>query len=388
MGQSLSIIITLCHQFESEFYSSKLLKNTIISATQVAEDMLMDVNMAFEDIEEAIHSSEVRQNVTTSIRKADIVIFEISDLNHNVMYELGIANTLGKPIILLREESSKKELPSDVNQFIYLKYNKNKMDTLILDLSKKIKKLYTSIDEISFVPKDIQEKIVDRYMQDNAKHIFTKLDRHDLVKIINSTKEFNVAFEKILASTQKNFYYIGAVGMLSSDNEWLERYVKYFTEQKVFSRVVYLHTLKEFYKIYEDEEMLIDYCFWLAQNYYLLHKKILSINLSQDVGIWKNGMSLIVSDEEKLLISTGQFSSEYNYKGLYIEDANISRIFKEYAKLLAFKSKNITSKRMTGFFSFDEKIIKLPLEIKEALEGDLSNLRDACEKYIDKCLNN
>lgn len=388
MGQSLSIIITLCYQFESDFYSNKLLKNTIISATQAAEDMLTDVNMAFEDIEEAIHSTEVRQNVTTSIRKADIVIFEISDLNHNVMYELGIANTLGKPIILLREESSKNDLPSDVNQFIYLKYNKNRMDTLIMDLSKKIKKLYSSIDEISFVPKDIQEKIIDRYMQENSKNVFSKLDKYELVKIINSTKEFNIAFEKILSSTQKNFYYIGAVGMLSSSNEWLERYTKYFTEQKVFARVVYLHTLKDFYKIYEDEDMLVDYCFWLAQNYYLLDKKIVSINLSKDVGIWKNGMSLIVSDEKKMLISTGQFSSEYNYKGLYIEDSNIARIFKEYAKLLAFKSKNITSKKMIKFFSLHEKTNKLPSEIEKALEDDLSNLRDACEKYIDRCINN
>jgi hypothetical protein len=155
---------------------------------------------------------------------------------------------------------------------------------------------------------------------------------------------------------------------------------------KVFYRIVYLKTLKEFHDIYQDEEMLINYCLWLAQNYHLIEEKIISMCLSEDVGIWKNGISIIVSDEKKLLISTGSFSDVYNNKGILLNNKEISQMFKEYAKVLSAKSKQIRARNIIKYFSFDKKLTKLPKSIKLTLdEKNFSKLKAICEEYV---LNN
>lgn len=388
MNQSIGIIITLCHQFKSKYYNSKALKSCIRSAIQDAEDSLTNVNMAFEDIEEAVHDQQVHANVTKAIRKSHMVVFEISDLNHNVMYELGIANTLGKPIIIIREKSSDKELPADINQFIYLEYDKGNLDELTVNITKKLTKLYHSIDEIKHIPRKIQEKVITHFMKNEPEYIFESLNKGNLVKPLHTKEEFQVAFEEILASTKKNFYYIGTMGFLASGDKWFDLYSNYFDEKKVFSRIVYLKSLKEFYAIYEDEEMLINYCMWLSQNYYFLEKKIISLSLSSDVGIWKNGMSLVVSDEQKLLISAGQFRASYHNKGVIINNAGISHIFKEYAKILAEKSKHITAHGIIKYFSFNTEIKQLPEEIYAALQSkNFGKVKEACTSYVFKCLD-
>jgi nucleoside 2-deoxyribosyltransferase len=388
MNESLAVSIALCYQFESKYYDSSELKSCITQATQYAEDMLSGINMVFDDIEDAMHHTQVHENVTEAIRKSHIIIFEISDLNHNVIYELGVANTLKKPIIILREKTSENPLPADINQFIYIEYEKNKLEELSSVLAKRIKKAYKNYDETAFVPKRVQKKIIDSFISNNSVEIFQKLDSEGLVRVLKSKKDFQKVFEDIVASTKVNFYYMGTMGFLSSSNQWMDIYKKYFDKNKVFSRIVYLKTLKEFHEIYDDEEMLVNYCLWLSQNYYMLKEKIISINHSEDVGIWKNGMSIVVSDEEKLLIATGSFRSEYNSRGILIQDANISQIFKEYTKVLSVKSKSIRPRGMLKYFSFNEKVKQLPVEIEDIFKsGKFDDLRKACESYIDKCLD-
>lgn len=385
MSQSLAISITLCHQFKSIHYNTAKLKSCIIQAAQESESMLDDVNMVFEDIEEATHANLVHENVISSIRKSHIIIFEISDVNPNVLYELGIANGLKKPIIILRECKAQEELPTDVNQFMYLTYDKNELDKFSNKLARSITKAYSSYDEMDLISEALQSKIIDRYMLKRPNEIFDKLNQNNLVKILKSKDEYRIAFDQTIASTKVNFYYIGTMGFLSSGDQWLDLYIKHFEESKVFSRIVYLQTLKEFHNIYDDEEMLIDYCLWLSQNYYLLKNKIISMNISQDVGIWKNGISIVVSDEEKLLISTGSFGSEYNNKGFLINNEEISQVFKEYAKILAIKSKKIKSRNLIEYFSFGDKLKELPETIKAVLDKkDFSELRRVCEKYVYK----
>ena len=222
MSQSLAITITLCHQFKSKYYESTQLKSCIIKATQEAEDMLDGINMVFEDIEDATHDNQVHANVTKSIRKSHIIIFEISDLNPNVIYELGIASALGKPVIILRELESTEPLPTDINQFIYITYHKDELDTLGNKLALKIMKAYSSYNEIDFVSDILQEKIVDNFMQKYPNDIFTKLDQCNLVKVLTSTDDFIEAFKQTLSSTKRNFYYLGTMGFLSSSDQWFD----------------------------------------------------------------------------------------------------------------------------------------------------------------------
>jgi len=388
MSPPLAISITLCHQFESNYYNSAKIKSCIIKSAEDSESMLENINLVFEDIEEATHSSMVHENVINSIRKSHIVIFELSDVNPNVLYELGIANGLKKPIIVLRETNANEKLPTDLNQFIYLTYDKNKLDKFHHKLSKSIIKAYESYDELDFISDRLKLKIVDKFMSQNADIIFQKLNKNNLVKALKGKDDFAYALKDIILNTKTNFYYIGAMGYLASGDDWVDLYQKQFFDNKIFSRIVYLKTLKEFYDIYDDDEMLINYCIWMSINYHLLKHKMITISYSEDISIWKNGLSFVVSDEKKLLIATGSFYQENNVTGLLIENGEIAQMFKEYAKILAVKSKRVKPKDMIKFFSFDKKIDKFPKNIKKVLdEENFMELRSVCEEYVTDCLN-
>jgi len=388
MSQPLAISITLCHQFKSNYYNSARLKSCIIKSAEDSEAMLENINLVFEDIEEATQSSLVHENVINSIRKSHIVIFELSDVNPNVLYELGIANGLKKPIIVLRETNANEKLPTDLNQFIYLTYDKNKLDKFHHKLSESIIKAYKSYDELDFISDRLKLKVVDNFMSQNTEIIFQKLNQNNLVKALKGKDDFSYALKEIILNTKTNFFYVGAMGYLASGNDWVDLYQKQFFDNKVFSRIVYLKTLKEFYDIYDDEEMLVNYCIWMSINYHLLRNKMITISYSEDISIWKNGLSFVVSDEKKLLIATGSFYQENNVTGLLIENKEIAQMFKEYANILSVKSKRVKLKDMIKFYSFDKKIDKFPKNIKKVLdEENFTQLRSVCEEYIADCLN-
>jgi len=384
MEQSLAVAITLCYQFESDYYNRGQLKSCILRATEESEAMIDDnVNMVFEDIENANLGNMVHENVTNSIRKSHIVIFELSDVNANVIYELGIANGLKKPIIIIREESSREELPTDINQLIYLTYKKDKLESFHHILASSIVKIFNSYDETNFISESLKEKILKKYAEESPEKIFDILGQSNKLKVLQTKNDFSCSFQEVLSSTNINFYYVGAMGFLASGKEWLDMYTENFSQGKVFSRIVYLQSLKDFYEIYDDEDMLINYCVWLAQNYHLLKLKVIAISHSQDSSIWKNGLSFIVSDEKKLLISTGVFSDLYNNKGFIIENEEIAKMFKEYAKILSVKSKTVKPKDFLHYFSFGEDLSEIPAVIVGALEeDDYNKLRVACEKYV------
>jgi nucleoside 2-deoxyribosyltransferase len=384
MEQSLAVAITLCYQFESEYYKKSQLKSCISRATEEAEELIEDnINMVFEDIENANLGNMIHENITNSIRKSHIVIFELSDVNPNVLYELGIASGLQKPIIIIREENSKEELPSDINQLIYLTYNKEKLDRFHHELANTIVRIYNSYDETSFISASLKEKILYKYAEESPEKIFEILGETNKLRVLRTKRDFSTSFKDVLASSTMNFYYVGAMGFLSSGKEWIDMYTEYFSKGKIFSRIIYLQSLEDFYQIYDDEDMLINYCVWLAQNYYLLKLRIIAISHSKDISIWKNGLSFIVSDEKKLLMSTGAFTDQYNNKGFLIENEEIAKIFKEYSKILSIKSKKVKTKDFLHYFSFGEELKEIPPMINDALDsGNYGALRDACEQYV------
>jgi hypothetical protein len=61
------------------------------------------------------------QDIWYSIRKARIIIAELSGRNPNVMYEIGLAHAIGKPIILLTRNQD--DVPFDLKSLRYLFYD-------------------------------------------------------------------------------------------------------------------------------------------------------------------------------------------------------------------------------------------------------------------------
>ena len=63
------------------------------------------------------------QDIWHSVRKARLVVAELSGRNPNVMYEIGLAHAIGKPIVLLAR--SEEDVPFDLRALRYIYYDPN-----------------------------------------------------------------------------------------------------------------------------------------------------------------------------------------------------------------------------------------------------------------------
>lgn len=65
----------------------------------------------------------IMDEVWAAMNACKLVIAETSELNANVYYELGIAHTLGKPVILLTQTQDVQDLPFDIRHLRFLVYH-------------------------------------------------------------------------------------------------------------------------------------------------------------------------------------------------------------------------------------------------------------------------
>ena len=80
------------------------------------------------------------QDMWHSVRKARLVVAELSGRNPNVMYEIGLAHAIGKPIILMTRNEA--DVPFDLRALRYLYYDPNNPfwgNDLRLELTRLIK---------------------------------------------------------------------------------------------------------------------------------------------------------------------------------------------------------------------------------------------------------
>ena len=105
------------------------------------------------------YSGDILQNIVRGIVLADIIIADISGLNANVMYELGIAHALKKPVILLSQDlESGRNLPFNISHYKTIGYSKisdindSNANKLKIDLKKEIYNFLTSSSGEIFNP--------------------------------------------------------------------------------------------------------------------------------------------------------------------------------------------------------------------------------------------
>jgi hypothetical protein len=82
-------------------------------------------------------------DIQRQIRESRVVIAEITPVNPNVYYELGYADAIGKPVILIADGGKLDQLPFDVRAFRTLFYEntiggKNKVETTLTEFLKNI----------------------------------------------------------------------------------------------------------------------------------------------------------------------------------------------------------------------------------------------------------
>jgi hypothetical protein len=122
-------LIALMMPFEAEF-------NEVNSAIKVSCEK---AGFSCQRADDIWINRTIIQDVVSLICKAAIVICDCTGRNPNVFYEIGIAHSLGKEVILITQSGS--DIPFDLSHIRYLVYLNNEQgrQTLISDLAKRIK---------------------------------------------------------------------------------------------------------------------------------------------------------------------------------------------------------------------------------------------------------
>ena len=89
----------------------------------VFEQLIQPALAGFEVIraDSRLDERGILEKIITGIRDADLVIADITNTNPNVMYELGIAHTLGKPTIMIAQSADR--LPFDIRSYPVHEYS-------------------------------------------------------------------------------------------------------------------------------------------------------------------------------------------------------------------------------------------------------------------------
>lgn len=86
------------------------------------------LGMRCEKVDEVKLPHDILHQIYECIRKADIIISEMTDRNPNVFYETGYAHALSKPTILLAQ--SAEHIPFDLRHFKHIIYDANNIPAL------------------------------------------------------------------------------------------------------------------------------------------------------------------------------------------------------------------------------------------------------------------
>lgn len=127
--------VVLFFQFDSKYYNRNRLEKMVRDATKLARQNLPDARIEYNRIN--IHPAQTIINeVIKYIDSASFCVFELSDNNPNVLFELGYAYSKGKGIALLKNKKSPVPIPSDLSGLYILYYDDpTSLDNLALDLS-------------------------------------------------------------------------------------------------------------------------------------------------------------------------------------------------------------------------------------------------------------
>jgi hypothetical protein len=90
----------------------------------------------------AWENPEIIQNIFSLIYRSAIVVVDVTERNANVMYEMGIAHTLGREVIPISQ--SVEDLPFDFSHHVVVKYQKD-ADGSHYTLQEKLAKIFNQV---------------------------------------------------------------------------------------------------------------------------------------------------------------------------------------------------------------------------------------------------
>ena len=142
--------------------------------------------------DDQIISQQILNQIVNSIKRSRYVIVKVDNDNLNVYFELGLALGIGKEILLISEIGKIENLPTDLNNFECLTYEKGNYEELKQKIIKFFKDNYHYLLEIKFLVMQlnilkIQYLIMERlhyvelynycYFNNFANYVYFKYDK-------------------------------------------------------------------------------------------------------------------------------------------------------------------------------------------------------------------
>ena len=136
------LTVVMGYQFKSSHYDSELLRNNVRAMFQVAVDRYnaspgsLVTSLDFRPLA-AGYGEHLFNEIARDIIASDIAVFDTSDLNPNVMVELGVALTWGIRVLPIKLHSQPSP-PSDISGQTWASYENNALSFLDVEHSDKL----------------------------------------------------------------------------------------------------------------------------------------------------------------------------------------------------------------------------------------------------------
>lgn len=92
--------------------------------SEIIKPSIEEIGMVCRRADEIKGNNSIMSDIWKSICESRIVVADLTKFNPNVMYELGIAHTVGKPtLIVYQEDVEKKDFPFDLAHIRRINYN-------------------------------------------------------------------------------------------------------------------------------------------------------------------------------------------------------------------------------------------------------------------------
>lgn len=108
-----------------------------------------EIGMSCERVDDIFHNASIMEVIWTKICSAEIIVADLTGKNPNVFYEVGIAHTLGKEVILITQ--CEEDVPFDLRHLKYIKYSMTRrgQEQLIEELKVTVQAIKGNLDDFS-----------------------------------------------------------------------------------------------------------------------------------------------------------------------------------------------------------------------------------------------
>ncbi|MCW3110672.1 MAG: hypothetical protein JWQ09_5178 [Segetibacter sp.] len=164
------------------------------------------------------------EKIKDYIEKSDILIADCTGRNANVFYELGIAHTLNKKVILISMDDI-KDAPTDIRHFEFIKYSLDKHEDFLSKLDNALSNVFVANYEHLYEKALI---IFDQFQKDN------NIDAYPIKKEIFTakvmTKERLRPIPELTEEVKIKQFLLPLIIDTSSDFDVMEKVTRWLTE--------------------------------------------------------------------------------------------------------------------------------------------------------------